>query len=288
MRRKLGFSLIEVLVALAIVAILAAVLTPVFIAVKDESKRIVCISNFRQVGASNALYQIDYDDKFVIAKYRGPNAENPYVDKTWVQLVQPYLRSVNTTYCPADYTHVHQEGVFDPDLTQGVNAERLYFESQRANTGYNYIYLSPLVMEGDGQWTAKPRNIAEFQDPSKTLVLADSVWSVDGGGRPLGGGNYLVIPPCRYTSPDSGDSFGLTAYRNERIYTASRIWDDGRPPRRIRFGGLWEWHRGRLTTLMADGSIKASTINKLSEGCQVRPNWGGLIFDPSRYNWGMR
>lgn len=45
-----GFALIELLVVLAIVAILAAMLLPPSAKVKEMAKRIRCLSQMRQVG----------------------------------------------------------------------------------------------------------------------------------------------------------------------------------------------------------------------------------------------
>lgn len=56
-----GFSLVEILVVLFIVAIVAAIIFPVFSRAKDQAKNTVCVSNLRQVYAAMKLYESDND-----------------------------------------------------------------------------------------------------------------------------------------------------------------------------------------------------------------------------------
>ncbi|MBS1724013.1 MAG: hypothetical protein JSS66_13795 [Armatimonadetes bacterium] len=278
------------LVAMTIVLVLASLLTPVFLTARDEARKVACTQNFKQVNFASTLYQVDYDDRFVVSKYSTGVYERADTDRTWVQLVFPYLRSFASTRCPSDQTiRPGLDPVFDADMMVGDNLERYYTMSTRANTGFNYIYLSPLVREANGHWVAKPRGATELNDPSQTLIFADSVWDVTPNGQPIGGGSYLIVPPCRYMSPGRTDSFELAGYSNDRIYTGQRTWDeDGAQYRRTRFGGIWPWHAGRFTAAMGDGSVKVLALNRASDGCTVHQNWGGLIVNAARYVWDLR
>ena len=60
MRKK--FTLIELLIIIAIIAILAGMLLPVLNKARDRSKAIKCTANLRTFGSSNALYAQDYND----------------------------------------------------------------------------------------------------------------------------------------------------------------------------------------------------------------------------------
>ncbi len=59
--RKSAFTLIEVLVVIAIISILAAILFPVFARAREQARRASCISNLKQMGLAIALYRGDYD-----------------------------------------------------------------------------------------------------------------------------------------------------------------------------------------------------------------------------------
>lgn len=289
MSKARAYTLTELLVALTIVLVLAALLAPVVISTKSEAKKVACISNYKQVGLASTLYLVDYDDRYFVSKYTAGRDETPEKDRTWVQLVFPYMRGFELIRCPADYTQrPGLDPVFDPHGAFGANIERYYTISTRSNIGFNSVYLSPLVRERNGVWIGRPKSGTEIQDPSTTLLFADSVWEVLDGGTPSGGGSYLIVPPCRYVAPNREDSFGLIGVPNDRIFTASKFWDDSTPPRRIQSGGLWAWHGDRLTTMMSDGSVKLRTMDELSNGCQVKPDWGGLVTDTGRYVWDLR
>lgn len=60
--------MIELLVVVAIIAILAAILFPVFLQAKDSAKQAACSSNLHQIGLAIAGYRVDYDD--VNPRYR--------------------------------------------------------------------------------------------------------------------------------------------------------------------------------------------------------------------------
>jgi len=58
-----GFTLIEMLVVIAIIAILAALLFPVFCAAKDRARRTTCLNNLRQIDIGVRLYSDDSNDR---------------------------------------------------------------------------------------------------------------------------------------------------------------------------------------------------------------------------------
>lgn len=61
MIRRSGFSLLEILLVVAIVALLAALLFPVLSQAKKSSYRAQCIENLRQIGTALAIYEGDFD-----------------------------------------------------------------------------------------------------------------------------------------------------------------------------------------------------------------------------------
>src|SRR5438132_1016619 len=67
MGKRRGFTLIELLVVEAIIAILAAILFPVFAAAREMARKSACISNLKQIGHAYSLYLQDHDEQFPLA-----------------------------------------------------------------------------------------------------------------------------------------------------------------------------------------------------------------------------
>jgi prepilin-type N-terminal cleavage/methylation domain-containing protein/prepilin-type processing-associated H-X9-DG protein len=56
-----AFTLVELLVAIAVVVLLAAIVTPALARAKEKAKQAACLANLRQVGAAFAQYLADFD-----------------------------------------------------------------------------------------------------------------------------------------------------------------------------------------------------------------------------------
>lgn len=65
MRKKNGFTLIELLVVIAIIAILLAILLPALHRVREQGKRVVCLSNLKQLSLAWIMYADENDDILV-------------------------------------------------------------------------------------------------------------------------------------------------------------------------------------------------------------------------------
>jgi prepilin-type N-terminal cleavage/methylation domain-containing protein len=60
--RRRGFSLIELLTVIAVLALLCAILFPVFARAREAARRTTCLSNLRQLVTAHHLYVQDYDE----------------------------------------------------------------------------------------------------------------------------------------------------------------------------------------------------------------------------------
>src|SRR5215469_14418041 len=63
-QRANGFTLVEMLVVISIIALLAALLLPALNGGKQRAKRIVCESQLRQIGIAFQSFSHDHNSKF--------------------------------------------------------------------------------------------------------------------------------------------------------------------------------------------------------------------------------
>jgi len=82
-----GFTLIEVLVVIALIIILAAVLFPVFSQTREAACRSRCLANLRQLTLAHHLYVQDYDDTLPGWQLAGPRGV-----VLWTEFLRPYYR----------------------------------------------------------------------------------------------------------------------------------------------------------------------------------------------------
>ena len=64
-----GFSLLELLVVLAVTVVLTSLMFPALSAVRENAHRVVCSSNLRQIGMSMAMYAMDYGDSIPFSQF---------------------------------------------------------------------------------------------------------------------------------------------------------------------------------------------------------------------------
>lgn len=291
-RIQRAFTLIELLVVLAVISILAGILFPVFASVKHASLKATCISNYKQITMAAGLYVEDYDDRYMPVNHQPAAEPNSRNDRTWVQLVLPYVRTFKVFQCPADFSdRPKPEATFDQDLVPGETYSQYYTASLRSNVAYNFLYLSPIIRSGEA-WTATPKSTTDVTSPSTTVFFVDSVWSRDKVGNPIGGGSWLVVPPCRYSTVNGHrvDTFASATFKESTVYVPemSEGWTIAEPDSPTVYGNAWPWHFGRMTVAYTDGSVSSLTPNQLSTGCTVAEKWQGTIESSETYLWDLR
>jgi prepilin-type N-terminal cleavage/methylation domain-containing protein/prepilin-type processing-associated H-X9-DG protein len=72
-QRTTGFTLIELLVVISIIAVLAAILFPVFAKAREKARQTTCLNNLRQITVATDLYTQDHN-------YQLPSSESVWSD----------------------------------------------------------------------------------------------------------------------------------------------------------------------------------------------------------------
>lgn len=91
-----GFTLVELLLVIVIIAVLAAILFPVFTQVREKARQTACLSNMKQIGNAILLYAQDYDETLVPAFVRTGQAMDLFARRdysAWPFLIQPYIQN---------------------------------------------------------------------------------------------------------------------------------------------------------------------------------------------------
>ncbi len=179
MRR--AFTLIELLVVITIIAILAAILFPVFARAKAAAKQTACISNLKQIGTAITLYMGDYDDIFPYAvdasdKY-DPNIWSDFPDfknqiPNMLELPDalfPYTKSKQIFQCPADSGTKVLDNHFPDPFYSNPTLYATYHSS--------YLFRTEIAFKFFSQ--------DRFQLPAEVNVIFDGAGHWHGGGRAL-------------------------------------------------------------------------------------------------------
>ncbi|GBC92191.1 hypothetical protein HRbin15_00656 [bacterium HR15] len=146
MRARQGWTLLELLIVIAIIALLAAIIYAVAIYAIDQSRQARCISNLRQIGMALKLYIEDYkqaDWETEIRSYHGVRNE-----RERHQLVSRWG-------FPHDPFWLFQAGyISDEDIFKCSNAPQRLRELTRVHYAYHSpdVLLLPPFGQGVNTW----------------------------------------------------------------------------------------------------------------------------------------
>lgn len=97
-RRRAAFSLVELLIVIAIIAVLMAMLLPAVQYARASARRTQCASNLRQVGLAIIQYCEVHRGRFPKTTH-----DTNDVDKCWIYTIGPFMEEVDAIrICPDD------------------------------------------------------------------------------------------------------------------------------------------------------------------------------------------
>jgi prepilin-type N-terminal cleavage/methylation domain-containing protein/prepilin-type processing-associated H-X9-DG protein len=238
MRMRKGFTLIELLTVIAISALLAAVLFPVFAQARAKARQSQCLSNLRQVAMAAQLYLQDYDERFFVAYYigqRGQTQPDNYGYFFWPWLLKPYGKMFSLFWCP------------DEPPSNCREESHPYFGyvfGRFPAWGYHQLLFSPGI---------DPYNPTEY--PFEGISLSRVA-------RPA----EMVLFVESITLATSGQGSTCTGYSQlgyAIVYPPS-YWQGEPPLRPMSYGHCWHRHFSRFaSTAFADGHVKPMTLGEL-------------------------
>jgi prepilin-type N-terminal cleavage/methylation domain-containing protein/prepilin-type processing-associated H-X9-DG protein len=102
--QRYGFTLIELLVVISIIAIIAAILFPVFARARENARRASCASNMKQLALAALQYASDNDDRLsdtVVGSDTRASDTSRTEGNLWLHPYAPYLKSSQVIFCPS-------------------------------------------------------------------------------------------------------------------------------------------------------------------------------------------
>ncbi len=175
--------MIEPLVVIAIIAILAAILFPVFARAREQARKTACLSNMKQVGMGVMMYVQDYDETYMMAnmQYGGGSG-------LWHQVLLPYTKSSEVFVCPTAGILKNALGARIGSGGYGFNICGTWYTGISDGRGNGFGY-QPTQPETPNKSFLK---LAELQEAANTVIIGDP--TSDGY---VNNGNYLYPNAAR-------------------------------------------------------------------------------------------
>ncbi|HLJ57201.1 MAG TPA: type II secretion system protein [Chthonomonadaceae bacterium] len=191
-----GFTLVELLVVIGIIALVAAMVFPVLAAVRGKARETACLSNMRQHGLAFGMYAQDYDGYYPYAvdpadrdtpqiwsAFPAFQAQIPALP--WLHdVLMPYEKSRELFHCPSD------TGIVMEDFT-GLELDCL--PTCFAKHGTSYLYRTEIAVRG--------RNEAAFATPATLNLYMEGSGIWHGAGpddRSIGVANWSKNNPALF------------------------------------------------------------------------------------------
>ena len=178
---KDGFTLVEILIVIGIIAVLSGLLLPVLRAAREKPRTTACVSNLKQLHSAFAMYASDNNG--ILPPYQnkigfrfgesegGPERSVPENGAALVSSLFPYTKSNDIWFCPADY-------LAKTDSEAGH--VRHQFSSYR--TG---IFMGMELTTGESTTMDGPSRLSARRGPDLILLLTDHLWPPSDESGPL-------------------------------------------------------------------------------------------------------
>jgi prepilin-type N-terminal cleavage/methylation domain-containing protein/prepilin-type processing-associated H-X9-DG protein len=188
--RRSGFTLVELLVVIGIIALLISILLPALSKARDTAKRAQCLSNLRTLGQCYFVYANDNKGKgFIFAYTVAPPSPYKSSQQFWFAALNTDTSGAQTWDPTTGYlTPYYKSSAF-------LNCPSASDEFQKFGIGGVVgSPQNPLTTYAYNGWigNAQPTSYAQIRRSSETFALMDAM-SISNVGTPTGA--YVSNPP---------------------------------------------------------------------------------------------
>ena len=156
------FTLIELLIMIAIIAVLAAMLLPALNAAREKAKSVSCLNHFQQVGKAVLFYLGDWADFYPCETDSAPNKMRLLSCGRTDRLISDYLKmEIDVPYI----------GQIRPDGTRSPLACPSESRTGTLSIGYNQYFFRPWDYDGKSVYAYKS---SQVKRPTRTMLFAEA------------------------------------------------------------------------------------------------------------------
>lgn len=252
MKQSRGFTLIELLVVISIIALLLSILMPALSRVKDQARKVVCMSHLKQWGEILILYTSEYNDSFMTG-YTLHGSQFSLEERqqsTWVGALRPYYQYDDGFLTCPRATKPQTEGGTVPFAAWGV-ADRTYWtflpEGSYGSYGINW-WINNAHDSFPGIISGSPYPKEYFWRKYSSINPTNNVPLFLDSGHPLGRPRHDYDEPPHYDG-DINRDYGVGRFCTSRHNDATNgVFADG-SVRKIGLKELWvlKWSKGYNT-----------------------------------------